>query len=322
VAFREYKIGARLFGVALGGSMLITLYFPTVNMTSVQATEIGLRKGLAFGRVSGFSYQDPFLQGVNMPKTVLLKKDPNTGAPIDPPIYAYVYEPGIPMPGAVYHPRTLGPDIPNGVQDLSVNKGRITEATSAKGAVFVVDEVDNPTEDIQAYIENATATRGWKPEQVLQTAGDANTMYIGSGKNFFIREGCWWCHTLLPEETQDWQAFGVPPRLGDYNDESPTAFGSDRKAPDLLHVGSRNSSREWMTMHFFNPRLVQPHSIMPRFDYLWGNVDANGKKIDFAAWRKEYNEYKEGKRIYPPDIPPPAPNSDARKLIDFVLSLK
>jgi hypothetical protein len=66
----------------------------------------------------------------------------------------------------------------------------------------------------------------------------------------FVREGCWWCHTLLPEQTQDWQVFGAPPMLGDFNGESPTAFGSDRKAPDLLHVGSRNSSREWMMLHF------------------------------------------------------------------------
>ena len=321
MAFREYKIGARLFGVALGGSMLITLYFPTVNMTSVAATEIGLRKGLSFGRVSGFSYQDPFLQGKNMPKTVELKKDPSTGAPIDPPLYAYVYEPGIPMPGAVQHPRTLGP----GVEELSVDKGRLTEASAAAGAVFVVDHSkDAVTEEGApvAYIENATAVRGWTPAQVLATAGDANTMYVGSGKNMFIREGCWWCHTLLPEETQDWQAFGIPPRLGDFNDESPTAFGSDRKAPDLLHVGSRNSSKEWMMMHFFNPRLVQPHSIMPRFDYLWGKDDANGKPINYAAWRKEFVDYQQGKRIYPPDIPQYASNSDIRYLIDFVLSLK
>ena len=318
MAFREYKIGARLFGVALGGSMLITLYFPTVNMTSVAATDVGLRKGLEFGRVSGFSYQDPFLQGKNMPKTVVLKTDPATGKPIDPPIEAYVYEPGIPLPGAVQHPRTLGP----GVDELSVQKGRITEATTATGAVFVVSHDEAPGEEPRPYIEDATATRGWMPEQILAAAGDKNTMYVGSGKNMFIREGCWWCHTLLPEETQDWQAFGIPPRLGDYNDESPTAFGSDRKAPDLLHVGSRNSSREWMMMHFFNPRLVQPHSIMPRFDYLWGKVDANGKPIDFAAWRKEYQEYTEGKRIYPPDVPEYASNSDIRYLIDFVLSLK
>lgn len=318
MAFREYKIGSRLFGVALGGSMLITLYFPTVNITSVAATEIGLRKGLQYGRVSGFSYQDPFLQGKNMPLTVELNKDPSTGAPLDPPVTAYVYKPGVPMPGAWQHPRTLGP----GVKELSVDKGRLKEASPATGAVFVVDRDETAGEESLAYIENATAIRGWTPAQTLATAGDANTKYIGSGKNYFIREGCWWCHTLLPEETQDWQAFGIPPRLGDFNDESPTAFGSDRKAPDLLHVGSRNSSREWMTMHFFNPRLVQPHSIMPRFDYLWGKVDANGKPIDFAAWRKEFVEYREGKRIYPPDIPPPAPDSEARKLIDFVLALK
>ena len=77
-----------------------------------------------------------------------------------------------------------------------------------------------------------------------------------------------------------------------------------------------------MMMHFFNPRLVQPHSIMPRFDYLWGPVDANGKKIDYAKWRQEYNEYHEGKRAYPPEVPMPAKNSEARDLIDWVLSLK
>jgi cytochrome c oxidase cbb3-type subunit 2 len=109
---------------------------------------------------------------------------------------------------------------------------------------------------------------------------------------------------------------------GDFNGESPTTFGSDRKAPDLLHVGSRNSSREWMTMHFFNPRLVQPHSIMPRYDYLWGNKDKDGNKIDLHAWDKEYMAYAEGDSVYPPEVPVPADDSEARMLIDFVLNLK
>ena len=138
----------------------------------------------------------------------------------------------------------------------------------------------------------------------------------------FVREGCWWCHTLLPEQTQDWQVFGAPPMLGDFNGESPTAFGSDRKAPDLLHVGSRNSSREWMMLHFFNPRLVQPHSIMPRFDYLWGEVDASGNKIDLAKWNEEFDAYRDGKRDLPPEVPTYAPNSQIRWLIDFVLNMK
>jgi cytochrome c oxidase cbb3-type subunit 2 len=110
--------------------------------------------------------------------------------------------------------------------------------------------------------------------------------------------------------------------LGDFNGESPTAFGSDRKAPDLLHVGSRNSSREWMMLHFFNPRLVQPHSIMPRFDYLWGALDADGKTIDYAKWDEEFDAYRDGKRDQPPDVPMYAANSEARWLIDFVLNMK
>lgn len=318
MAFREYKIGSRLFGVALGGSMMITLYFPTVNITSVSSTEVGLRKALSFGRVGGFSLDDPFLQGFAKPKTVVLKKDPRTQQAIDPPLYAYVYEAGVPFTSDIRHPRVLGP----GVKELSVEKGRITEASEKEGAVFIVQHEEAAGGESTAYVEDATATRGWTPAEVLATAGDENTMYVGSGKIMFVREGCWWCHTLLPEETQDWQAFGIPPRLGDFNSESPTAFGSDRKAPDLLHVGSRNSSKEWMMMHFFNPRLVQPHSIMPRFDYLWGKVDANGKPIDFAKWRKDYLEYNEGKSVYPPDVPQYASNSDIRYLIDFVLSLK
>lgn len=316
MAFREYKIGARLFGLALGGSMMITLYMPSLNIVEVASTEIGLRKGLSFGRVAGFSYEDPFLQGANKPKTVLLKKDPRTGRKIEP-IYAYVYEPGVPFTSAIRHPRIMG----KGVEDLSVGAGRIGEANQDQGAVFVVAEGRFNGKTV-SYIENASATKNWTPDAVLGSVSDSDTHYIGSGKIMFVREGCWWCHTLLPEETQDWQAFGIPPRLGDYNSESPTAFGSDRKAPDLLHVGSRNSSREWMMMHFFNPRLVQPHSIMPRYDYLWGDVDANGSPIDYDKWRSEYTDYVKGDRVYPPDVPVPASDSDARFLIDFVLSLK
>ena len=306
-----------MFGLALGGSMMITLYMPSLDIVSVASTEMGLRKGLQYGRVGGFSLEDPFLQGDGKPVTVILRKDPKTGAEIEP-VYAYVYQPGIPFTSAIRHPRILG----EGVKDLSLEKGRIGEARESSGAVFVVSEGRYNGKKM-AYIENATATRGWSPDAVMGAVADEyDKKYIGSGKIMFVREGCWWCHTLLPEETQDWQAFGAPPRLGDFNSESPTALGSDRKAPDLLHVGARNSSREWMTMHFFNPRLVQPHSIMPRFDYLWGDVDANGNKIDFAKWRSDYDEYVAGKRIYPPEVPVPAADSEARWLIDFVLNLK
>ena len=77
-----------------------------------------------------------------------------------------------------------------------------------------------------------------------------------------------------------------------------------------------------MTMHFFNPRLVQPHSIMPRYNYLWGKTDAKGNVIDREKWDREFMAYNNGETAYPPEVPEPAPDSDARKLIDFVLNLK
>jgi cytochrome c oxidase cbb3-type subunit 2 len=316
VAFREYKIGAVMFGVALSLSMFITLVAPSINIMAVGSTEVALDKQLTYGYNSGFTFSDPILKGHTAPLKVLLKKDPQSGAEMDS-VYAYVFKPGMPFPSGIVHPAVLG----EGVDDLSVEQGRINEASVEQGAVFLVRRGSYNGADYP-YIENATATRGWLPDAVLTTAGDANTSYAGAGKTIFVREGCWWCHTLLPEQTQDFQYFGAPPYLGDFNGESPTAFGSDRKAPDLLRVGARNSSKEWMIMHFFNPRLVQPHSIMPRFDYLWGKVDANGNEIDYAAWRKEYLEYHRGERVSPPEVPMPAPDSEARYLIDFVLNLK
>jgi len=90
----------------------------------------------------------------------------------------------------------------------------------------------------------------------------------GKGKVIFIREGCWWCHTLLPEQTQDWAYFGEPPLAGDVQGESPSLFGSDRKAPDLLHIASRNRVKAWHYVHHRNPRAVTPGSIMPAFEHL------------------------------------------------------
>jgi len=313
VNFREYKMGSRFFALALGGSMTITLLLPSFDIASVSATDIAMDKQLWAGHETGFSLDDPLLLGWHKPVKALIKTDPKTGQAMEP-TSVYVYEKGAPFPGGILHPDNLGVVS----KKLSLEVGRIAEASNKDGAVFLVSSNDQK----QYFIENATATRGWTPEDTLKAAGDENVSHAGAGKTYFVREGCWWCHTLLPEQTQDWQVYGAPPMLGDFNGESPTAFGSDRKAPDLLHVGSRNASREWMMLHFFNPRLVQPHSIMPRFDYMWGPVDAKGVKIDYAKWRAEYNEYTEGKRVTPPEVPMYASNSEIRSLIDFVLTMK
>jgi len=300
-----------MFGFALSLSMFITIVLPGLDISSMSSTKIALEKQLTYGWETGFNYYDPFLQGKDKPIKVTLNKDPKTGAAMDK-THAYVFPAGTHFPSGLTHDGILGDDV----QKVSESKGRISDAKEDQGGVFLVQSDANDT----PYIEFATATRGWTVDATMKAADEK--FLAGSGKTIFVREGCWWCHTLLPEQTQDWQSFGRPPLVGDFNGESPTTFGSDRKAPDLLHVGSRNSSREWMTLHFFNPRLVQPHSIMPRYDYLWGTNDADNKQIDLAAWDVHYQKYVGGEEVYAPEVPTPAPDSEARMLIDFVLNLK
>lgn len=314
MGFREYRIGSILFGVALSTSMVVTVYMPSLDISGVSSTATALEKQLTYGKNSGFDYGDLFLHGDDKPIKVILKKNPVTGAAMDDTA-AYVFEPGTSFPSGLIHDHILGADV----QALSVGVGKIDQASSEAGGVFLVNtKVTNGVET--PYIEFATATRGWGVDATLNAA--SATIHAGAGKTMFVREGCWWCHTLLPEQTHDWQSFGRPPVLGDFNGESPTTFGSDRKAPDLLHVGSRNSSREWMMLHFFNPRLVQPHSIMPRYDYLWGGVDKDGNPIDLVKWDKEFAEYRDGDRVYPPEVPEYADDSEIRYLMDFTLNLK
>src|ERR1039458_5703201 len=81
--FRQYKIGGRLCGLALGGSMTISLFLPSINIAAVSSTDVALAKQLAIGHETGFNLEDPFLLGKNKPVSVALKVDPKTGQPLD-----------------------------------------------------------------------------------------------------------------------------------------------------------------------------------------------------------------------------------------------
>ena len=274
-------------------------------------------KAISAGHETGFNLDDPFLQGKNKPIVVALKADPKSGQALAEPMSVYVYQQGTPFrPGSCTHEFWV-----QGIEQLSVEQGHITDAQKGAGAVFTVSKGTYQGKQY-SFIDNLTATKGWTPADVMHVAKDEDVSHAGAGKTMFVREGCWWCHTLLPEQTQDWQVFGAPPMLGDFNGESPTAFGSDRKAPDLLHVGSRNSSKEWMMMHFFNPRLVQPHSIMPRFDYLWGEKDAQGRRSTTTSGAPSMTNIARASVYRLRMFPAYASDSEIRSLVDFMLSLK
>ena len=149
--FREYKIGSRMFAVALGGSMCITLLLPSLDIASVKATEVSIDKQLTDGYETGWNIYDPLMLGQNKPIKVQLKVDPKTNQPIDP-MYAYVYQSGVPFPSGINHPNILGADS----KAVSIEQGKINEARRDQGAVFVI----RTNEQSGPYIENADRHAG------------------------------------------------------------------------------------------------------------------------------------------------------------------
>jgi len=89
------------------------------------------------------------------------------------------------------------------------------------------------------------------------------------GRQIYIREGCWYCHSQyvrpVTGETRRW---GPVTQAGEYAFDRPHLFSTRRIGPDLSRVGLKYSD-EWHLAHFWDPRMIIPDSIMPRFAKLF-----------------------------------------------------
>jgi cytochrome c oxidase cbb3-type subunit I/II len=89
------------------------------------------------------------------------------------------------------------------------------------------------------------------------------------GRDVYRREGCWYCHSQyvrpVAGEAQRW---GPVSQAGEYYWDKPHLWGTRRIGPDLTRIGLKYSD-EWHIAHFWDPRMVVPDSIMPRFAALF-----------------------------------------------------
>src|SRR5687767_7019341 len=85
------------------------------------------------------------------------------------------------------------------------------------------------------------------------------------GRRVYTIEGCWYCHSQyvrpVTGETRRW---GPVSQAGEYAFDVPHLFSTRRIGPDLTRVGLKFSD-EWHLAHFWDPRVLEPDSIMPRF---------------------------------------------------------
>jgi cytochrome c oxidase cbb3-type subunit 2 len=88
------------------------------------------------------------------------------------------------------------------------------------------------------------------------------------GRDLYIREGCYNCHSQMVRPLQSETArYGHYSVAGESVYDHPFQFGSKRTGPDLARVGGRYSD-EWQRVHLTNPRNVVPESNMPGFPWL------------------------------------------------------
>lgn len=92
-----------------------------------------------------------------------------------------------------------------------------------------------------------------------------------AGRNIYMREGCYACHSQMIRTLRDEvERYGPYSLAVESQYDHPMLWGSKRTGPDLARVGGKYSDA-WHVAHLNNPRDVVPESVMPAYGWLSRN---------------------------------------------------
>ncbi len=92
-----------------------------------------------------------------------------------------------------------------------------------------------------------------------------------AGRNIYVREGCYACHSQMIRTLRDEvERYGPYSLAVESQYDHPMLWGSKRTGPDLARIGGKYSDA-WHVAHLINPRDVVPVSVMPRYGWLLRN---------------------------------------------------
>src|SRR6187401_3269961 len=108
---------------------------------------------------------------------------------------------------------------------------------------------------------------------IHQTVEDAPDMRVYTplelaGRNIYVREGCYACHSQMIRTLRDEvERYGPYSLAVESQYDHPHLWGSKRTGPDLARIGEKYSD-QWQVAHLVNPRDVVPESNMPSYRWL------------------------------------------------------
>ena len=89
-----------------------------------------------------------------------------------------------------------------------------------------------------------------------------------AGRNIYVREGCYLCHSQMIRTLRDEvERYGPYSLAAESMYDHPFQWGSKRTGPDLARVGGKYSD-DWHVQHLVDPRSVSPASVMPGYPFL------------------------------------------------------
>jgi len=105
------------------------------------------------------------------------------------------------------------------------------------------------------------------------------------GRDIYIREGCFLCHSQMIRPFRDEQMrYGHYSLAAESQYDHPFQWGSKRTGPDLARVGKKYSN-EWQVQHLIAPRSLVPESVMPNYPWLMSPLDTSDVADRMAALR-------------------------------------
>ena len=132
------------------------------------------------------------------------------------------------------------------------------------------------------------------------------------GKAVYIAEACWHCHSQFVRPVSNEEIrFGKVSTAAEYQNEMflPHLFGTRRVGPDLIREAGKHSL-DWHVAHFWDPPIVVPTSVMPRYPWLYaaeGRPNAKGiGVITYVTWLGSWAM---------PDVTMAAPSPSASQVI-------
>lgn len=92
-----------------------------------------------------------------------------------------------------------------------------------------------------------------------------------AGRNIYMREGCYACHSQMIRTLRDEvERYGPYSLAVESKYDHPMLWGSKRTGPDLARIGDKYSD-QWHVAHLNDPREVVPQSVMPAYAWLGRN---------------------------------------------------